>query len=163
MDNKDIKIITFQDFTPNPTYEDVVKGVDTFNKSKAQIIIAIWWWSAIDVAKCIKWFSKMNKKNLYIKQQIKRNDIPFVAIPTTAWTWSEETEFAVIYYKWEKKSIDHKSLKPDFFILDEKNLDTLPMYQRQATMLDTFSHAIESYWSINSTKESEKYSLNLYY
>ncbi len=158
-EEKDIGITKFQDFTPNPTYEDVVKWVNKFNKSKAQLILAIWWWSSIDVAKCIKWFSKMNKKKSYLTQQIKWNDIPFVAIPTTAWTWSEETEFAVIYYKWEKKSVDHKSLKPDFSILDDLNLKTLPTYQRQATVLDAFSHAIESYRSINSTKESETYSL----
>lgn len=154
-----IQIVLFQDFTPNPTYEDVVKGVKAFKKSKAQLILAIWWWSSIDVAKCIKWFSKMNKKESYLTQQIKRNDIPFATIPTTAWTGSEETDFAVIYYKWEKKSIEHKSLKPDFSIHDEKNLETLPIYQKEATMLDTLSHAIESYWSINSTKISEQYSL----
>ena len=156
---KNVQLTVFQDFTPNPTYEDVVKWVNEFNKSEAQLILAIWWWSSIDVAKCIKWFCKMNKKKSYLTQKIKWNDMPFVAIPTTAWTWSEETEFAVIYYKWEKKSIEHKSLKPDFSILDEDNLITLPKYQREATMLDTFSHAIESYWSINSTSKSEKYSL----
>ena len=37
-------------------------------------------------------------------------------------------------------------------------LKTLPPYQRKATMMDAFCHAVESFWSVNSTDESKKYS-----
>ena len=35
----------------------------------------------------------------------------------------------------------------------------MPLYQKKATTLDALSHAIESYWSINSNDESKKYSM----
>ena len=33
-----------------------------------------------------------------------------------------------------------------------------PLYQKKATLLDALCHALESFWSINSTFESKKYS-----
>ena len=42
--------------------------------------------------------------------------------------------------------------------MDPNALKTLPMYQRKATMCDALCHAIESFWSVNSTDESKDYS-----
>lgn len=39
-------------------------------------------------------------------------------------------------------------------ILVPELLKTLPVYQKKATMLDAFCHALESWWSVNSTEES---------
>lgn len=71
-----------------------------------------------------------------------------MAIPTTAGTGSEVTDFAVVYYNGEKKSVENIKCKPDTVILDYKVLSSLPMYQRKATILDALSHAIEASWSI---------------
>ena len=38
--------------------------------------------------------------------------------------------------------------------MDPSCLSTLPIYQKKATMMDALCHAIESYWSVNSTEES---------
>ena len=37
-------------------------------------------------------------------------------------------------------------------------LQTLPPYQKKSTMLDALCHALESFWSVNSTDESKGYS-----
>ena len=42
--------------------------------------------------------------------------------------------------------------------MDPHALLTLPLYQKKATMMDAFCHAIKSYWSVNSTKKSREYS-----
>ena len=42
--------------------------------------------------------------------------------------------------------------------MDSNALKTLPLYQKKATMCDALCHAIESFWSVNSTEESKKYS-----
>lgn len=41
---------------------------------------------------------------------------------------------------------------------DDSVLETLPEYQKKATLMDAFCQSIESFWSINSTKESKGYS-----
>ena len=42
--------------------------------------------------------------------------------------------------------------------MDASALKTLPIYQKKSTMMDALCHSIESYWSVNSTEESNKYS-----
>lgn len=152
-------IIRFSGFTSNPTYEEVEEGVKVFNSNQCNSIIAIGGGSAIDVAKCIKLFSNMDDGQEYLKQQIIENEIPFMVMPTTAGTGSEATRFAVIYKNGEKISISHDNCIPDTVFFDDDALNSLPLYHRKSAMLDAFCHAIESYWSINSTEESKQYSM----
>ncbi len=152
------QFVTFTGFTPNPLYEQVAEGVDIFNKNNCDSIIAIGGGSTIDVAKCIKLYSKMNKDDIYLNQEYKDTGVPCVAIPTTAGTGSESTRYAVIYYAGKKQSVTHESIIPDTVILDAKLLETLPIYQKKCTLLDALSQGIESWWSVNSTSESIVYS-----
>ena len=152
-----IKIVKFSDFTPNPIYDSVVEGVSVFNREGCGAIIAVGGGSTMDVAKCIKLFSNMDPSGNYLKQDIKGNDIPYLAVPTTAGTGSEATRFAAIYYNGAKQSVTHDSIIPKTVLMDSSLLKTLPRYQRKATMLDALCHAIESLWSVNSTDESKAY------
>ena len=70
----------------------------------------------------------------------------------------ESTRYAVIYYEGKKQSVTHDSIVPKYVILDYRNLVTLPLYQKKCTMLDAMCQSIESWWSVNATKESREYS-----
>lgn len=153
-----VKVIRFMDFEPNPSYESVVKGVDLFHTAGADAVMAVGGGSAMDVAKAIKLFSNMDEVVPYVEQAIVPNEMKFIAMPTTAGTGSEATRYAVIYYKGSKQSITDYSGIPEAVILDSSVLDSLPEYQRKSTMLDALCHAVESFWSINSTDESKEYS-----
>lgn len=157
----DIHLTRFSDFSPNPEYDSVVRGVKVFRDESCDTIIAVGGGSAMDVAKCIKLYAYMDGDGTdgsYLNEKIVANKIPFLAMPTTAGTGSEVTRFAVIYYKGVKQSVSDYSCIPDAVIMDGSVLDTLSLYQKKATMLDAFCHAIESYWSVNSTDESKEYS-----
>lgn len=153
-----IPFVSFSDFTPNPLYDDVCKGVDLFRSEKCEAIVAIGGGSTLDVAKCIKLYSKMDSSKLYLEQEYTDTKIPLIAAPTTAGTGSESTRFAVIYYNSQKQSVAHKSIVPDYAVLESSFLATLPLYQKKCTLLDAFCQAIESMWSVNSTEESREYS-----
>ena len=153
-----IDVIFFDDFQPNPLYESVANGVSLFNASDCDAIVAIGGGSAIDVAKCIKLYSNMDPSVNYLKQEIVPNDVPLMAIPTTAGTGSEATRYAVIYYNDAKQSVTHESMIPSAVLMDRSALKTLPLYQKKSTMLDALCHSIESFWSVNSTEESRVYS-----
>ncbi len=155
---KQTRFVKFGDFTPNPLYESVVKGVQVLKEEKCDLILAVGGGSAMDVAKCIKLYSNMNHEKNYLEQEIVSNSLPLVAVPTTAGTGSEATRYAVIYYNGEKQSVTHESCIPEAVLMDESALETLPEYQKKSTMLDAFCHAVESFWSVNSTEESRKYS-----
>ena len=154
----DIPYAIFNEFTPNPLYEDVVKGVKLFREQECDAILAIGGGSSIDVAKCIKLYSGMDDTKVYLEQEYKENDVTLIAIPTTSGTGSESTRYAVIYYEGKKQSVTHDSIVPKYAILDYRNLVTLPLYQKKCTMLDAMCQSIESWWSVNATKESREYS-----
>lgn len=146
----DIPYVIFNEFTPNPLYEDVVKGVNCFKENKCDAILAIGGGSAIDVAKCIKLYSTMDDSKLYLEQEYLVNDVVLIAIPTTSGTGSESTRYAVIYYEGKKQSVTHESIVPSYALLDYRNLTTLPLYQKKCTMMDALCQAVESWWSVCS-------------
>jgi alcohol dehydrogenase class IV len=63
-----IPFVIFDQFTSNPLYEDVCKGVTLFIQENCDAIVAIGGGSTIDVAKCIKLFCKMKPEiNILIR------------------------------------------------------------------------------------------------
>lgn len=139
------KSVVFNDFSINPKWEDVKKGVCLFEKDFFQFIIAIGGGSVIDIAKLIKYYGDQKKINL-------------LAIPTTAGSGSESTRFAVLYKRQIKYSISNISIKPNYIILDQELLKTQSLNQLSISALDAISQSIESLWSINSTTETTKIS-----
>ena len=161
LDRSGVSVIYFRDFQPNPLYENVTDGVTMFREKGCDSIIAVGGGSAIDVAKCIKLYSNMNgngENGEFLKQNIVPNNIPFLAMPTTAGTGSEATRYAVIYFNGVKQSVTDESCIPQTVLMDSGALKTLPLYQKKSTMMDALCHAIESFWSVNSTEESKAYS-----
>ena len=158
IERMEVPYVTFDQFTPNPLYEDVCKGVDLFQSAQCDTILAVGGGSSLDVAKCIKLYCQMDKDKLYLEQEYKDTGVKLIAIPTTAGTGSESTRYAVIYYDGKKQSVTHDSIIPDVAILEPGVLKTLPVYQKKCTMMDALCQGIESWWSVNSTDESKKLS-----
>ena len=140
------KTVRFSGFKPNPLFEDARTGAQLLKKNNCDFIVAIGGGSAIDTAKCIKYFCGA--------------EIPLMAVPTTSGTGSEATHFAAIYKDSEKRSISEAWLLPDYVILQPKLLESLPIYQKKCTMLDALCQSIESWWSRKSTPESIELSKN---
>lgn len=157
--------VLFSDFTPNPLYEQVCKGIDLFQINKCDSILAVGGGSAIDVAKCIKLAVLAKESNASLipplvstRVECDGSKISFVAIPTTAGTGSESTHNAVMYYEGAKQTVTNDGVLPDYAILEPSVLKTLPLYQKKCTMMDALCQGIESWWSVNSTEESYEYS-----
>ncbi len=159
-DSIGVEVLTFSDFKPNPLYESVVDGVGLYRSEGCDGIMAVGGGSAMDVAKCIKLYSNVEGDGHdggFLNREYTDSGIPFLAVPTTAGTGSEATRYAVVYYEGKKQSITSSTFIPDTVLMDPNCLVTLPLYQKKATMMDAFCHAIESYWSVNSTDESKEY------
>ena len=157
--------VKFSDFTPNPLYEQVCKGIELLKSSTCDAILAVGGGSAIDVAKCIKLAVLAEEGDAAIipplvsqRLPIDGSKIPFIAIPTTAGTGSESTHNAVMYYEGAKQTVTNDGILPDYAVLEPSVLKTLPLYQKKCTMMDALCQGIESWWSINSTDESKAYS-----
>lgn len=161
-----IQLVHFSGYTSNPKVEEVQSGVALFEQANCDFIIAVGGGSAIDVAKCIK--QRINAHSQDTSTDHTGNEkiaadygerkayVKMLAIPTTAGTGSESTQFAVVYENGEKKSVDDPDILPEYVILDADLLKGLPVYQRKATMLDALCQAIESIWAKRATKESQR-------
>ena len=161
----DVRKVNFSDFTPNPVFEDVCKGIELIKQEGCDAILAVGGGSSIDVAKCIKLAVLAEEGNDAIipplvskRLPIDSSKIPFIAIPTTAGTGSESTHNAVMYYEGAKQTVTNDGVLPDYAILEPSVLKTLPLYQKKCTMMDALCQGIESWWSVNSTDESKEYS-----
>lgn len=165
IENLDIKRVYFTDFTPNPKFEQICKGIELFKSEACDAILAIGGGSPMDVAKCIK-LAVLAKEGVHAiippvvntRVTIEGSKIPFFAIPTTAGTGSESTHNAVMYFQGSKQTVTNDGILPDYAILEPSVLKTLPSYQKKCTMMDALCQGIESWWSVNSTDESKEYS-----
>ena len=138
-------IIYYNDFSTNPKKEEIDIALKKI-KPDFDMILAIGGGSVIDFAKGFRYYLKTDKK--------------LVAIPTTAGTGSEATQFSVIYVDGVKKSLDEKSILPYYSIVDSQFVENNPKYLKACTGMDAFCHAIESYWSVKSTPLSRDYAKN---
>ena len=138
----------FYDFSSNPKLEEIQKGHDLFIQRAYDCIIGIGGGSTIDVAKSIKLF--------YHEKENK--EVPLIAIPTTIGSGSEVTYFIVYYIGKEKQSKGNPKITlPNYFICDPELTMSLPKKIAASTGMDALCQALESYSSIYSTEESEKF------
>ena len=154
----DAKSVWFSDFQPNPDIESVRSGIKVYNAEECGAILAIGGGSAMDVAKAIKMFQPYDPDGDLPVKNPKPNDIPLIAIPTTAGTGSEATRYSVVYKDGAKQSLTAEWIIPDYVIMLPELLKTLPEYQKKCTCMDALCHSVEAFWSVNSNDESKEYS-----
>lgn len=153
-------ITRFSDFAVNPKMEDIKRGISLYKDLNPDLVIAIGGGSVIDVAKAITVLAAQTAEpETYIhKNLIMTKGKPLVAIPTTSGSGSEATSFAVVYINKKKYSLAHEFILPNYVIIDPQFSKSISAYLAACAGMDAFSQAIESYWSVNSTEESDKYS-----
>lgn len=133
----------FDDFSNNPNYEEMLIGVRDIQDYRPDIIIAIGGGSVIDMAKLIRYYAQL--------------PIELFAIPTTSGTGAESTHFAVCYVDGEKTSIASPAILPNKAVLMPEFTINNSQYLTACTGFDAFAQAVEAYWNIHATEESDNY------
>lgn len=154
-----VSIVEYSDFEENPKYEDVLKGIDLLKKSKVDIILAVGGGSVLDMAKLIRFFyTYTGDVTGKVFQFNNTSLLPLVAVPTTAGTGAEATHFAVLYKNKVKYSVEHDDILPNYVIVYPLFTYNNPAYLTACTGFDALAQAIESFWNLNATEESDIYS-----
>ena len=152
----------FSDVESDPSFNTIKRGVESMERFKPDVIIALGGGSAIDAAKGMWLFYEnpdADVEGLKLKfMDIRKRTYKFpkmgskaklVAIPTTSGTGSEVTSFAVISDKEKnmKYPLADYELTPDVAIIDSDLVMSLPKSITADTGMDVLTHAIEAYVS----------------
>ena len=141
-----------------------VEAVESISRqatdSVAEGLIAIGGGSVIDAAKAANFvFSEGGDliEDYSGAATLTRPLKPFIVIPTTAGTGSENTLVAVIYDVANKTKLafSDKYLLPDLAVLDPVMTQSLPPGLTASTGMDALTHAVESYLGVDSSPHSE--------
>ena len=141
---------------PNPRYEDMVAAAELYRKEGCDFIIGAGGGSPLDSAKMIKLLIT-NPGVVGYDAELRDNDIPFLAIPTTSGTGSEVTAFSVItdHRRDYKLTVFSYELLPEYAILDPELLISAPASVAAACGIDAFIHAEEAYISTAASPFSD--------
>lgn len=153
----------FSEFQINPRIEDVERGVAMSRRLRCDLVIGVGGGTALDMAKSVRLLAEQDSApRSYITgaKPITRRGAPLIAIPTTAGSGSEATQFAVVYVDAVKHSLDHPWVLPDYSVVDPELSLTVPATVAASTGMDALAHAVESYWSVRSTEESRRYAVD---
>lgn len=151
LDSANISYQIFDDIKANPTIENVQDGVDKFNSSGADFIIALGGGSVIDTAKGVGIIARnpefYDVKSLEGVANTRNRSALIMALPTTAGTAAEVTINYVITDAAAKRKmvcVDPNDV-PAIAFVDPELMYSMPKGLTAATGLDALTHAIESY------------------
>jgi alcohol dehydrogenase class IV len=154
---RDFHAVVFDRFSPNPQLADAEAGLRLARDHACDAWMALGGGTAIDLCKLIRCFAKQPESPTEVVTKpscIQLDPSPMIAVPTTAGTGSEATQFAVVYVQGQKHSVGHPSMRPSAVVLDARLTATMPRPLTAATGLDALSQAIESLWSVRGTEAS---------
>ena len=154
---RDRQVGRFDVSEPNPQWPGVLDCVGAIQEAKPGVVLAVGGGTAMDVAKLANWLAAQSAEpeaGLRNPPEQPEAAPPMIAVPTTAGSGSEATQFAVVYRDGEKHSVAHASLRPTAAIVDPALTASLPPDLTAHSGLDALCQAIESIWSIHATEDS---------
>ena len=152
-----IAVSEFFDFEENPKESDLQRGLSLLDTCPVSAIVAVGGGSVLDMAKLLRFFHAYTGDIETGSYRKKGESVHLIVLPTTAGTGSEATRFAVMYRNKVKYSVEHDVVLPDKAIVYPPFTYDNPPYLTACTGFDALAQAIEAFWNVNATEESECY------
>jgi len=144
-----IGVTVFKDVQPNPTTEDVARGLALAQQQQIDFLIAVGGGSAMDCAKGINFLYTNGgaMQDYWGVGKAHAPMLPLIAVPTTAGTGSEAQSFALIAdaVSHRKMACGDKKAACRVALLDPELTVSMPAGVTAATGIDAISHAVESF------------------
>ncbi len=154
LDSLKIDYEIFDRIDENPVLEIVIEGVQVFIENQCDFLIGIGGGSPIDAAKAISLAAANNLdiNHIYDTASFK-NRFPLVAIPTTAGTGTEATQYSVLTdaAKQKKAGFGHDLAFPTLSLVDPGYTLSLSREVTLNTSIDALSHLLEGIYSNKRT------------
>lgn len=163
LENAGIDFAVFSGVTGEPNDLMVEAGLEAYRREDCDFLMALGGGSPIDTMKAIAAIiGNGGKITDYLGRVIEKETPLMAAIPTTAGTGSEATQFTIITdtKKNIKMLLKGAVLMPDVAIIDPKFTMTAPPKITASTGLDALCHAAEAYTSKKSQPLSDVFALS---
>lgn len=149
LDAENIAYELFSGITGEPTEIMIDEGVRVYLEAGCDFLIAFGGGSPLDAMKAIGVMLKGGKISDYMGKVIDAEMPKMIAIPTTAGTGSEATQFTIITDTETdiKMLLKGGCLMPDAAIIDPEFTMSAPREVTAATGLDALCHAVEAFTS----------------
>lgn len=148
------------DFSSNPTVEELLKCLAVLDGTAAKRFICIGGGSAIDMGKALCAVSSMEGGGPRDYESVCRviakkeyggvgKNVDLIAVPTTAGTGSDVTQWATIWDMRGKRklSVERHDLAPDLSLIIPAFTTEMPLDLTLSTGLDAITQAIEAFWA----------------
>lgn len=163
LSNKGIAYAIYPEIIGEPTDTMIERGLAIYKEEHCDFLVALGGGSPIDAMKAIGALV-INGGSItdYMGKVIDVEMPPMAAIPTTAGTGSEATQFTIITDTINnvKMLLKGKVLMPDLAIIDPQFTMTAPAKITAATGLDALCHAVEAYTSRKAQTLSDTFALS---
>ena len=161
--NQGLDYAIYSEIVGEPTDVMIENGLKVYKEEGCDFLVALGGGSPIDSMKAIGSLV-VNGGNIsdYMGKIIDVEMPPLVAIPTTAGTGSEATQFTIITdtKKDIKMLLKGKVLMPSLAIIDPQFTMTAPPKITAATGLDALCHAVEAYTSRKAQTLSDTFAMS---
>ncbi|MFK7776870.1 MAG: iron-containing alcohol dehydrogenase [Gimesia sp.] len=149
LENANIHITIFDDVRPNPTTEDVERGLQVAQNQQIDLIVGLGGGSSMDCAKGLNFLltNGGQMQDYWGVGKASKPMLPLIAVPTTSGTGSEAQSFAVIAHPEThmKMACGDKKAACKVAILDPELTLTMPRSVTHVTGIDALSHAVETF------------------
>jgi alcohol dehydrogenase len=139
----------FDDVHPNPTTDDVERGLAVARSAQIDLIVGLGGGSSMDCAKGINFLLTNGGKmeDYWGANKATRPMLPMFAVPTTSGTGSEAQSYALIAHPQThmKMACGDPKAACRLALLDPELTLSMPASVTAATGIDALSHAVESY------------------
>lgn len=161
--NQGVEYAIYSEIVGEPTDTMIKNGLKAYREEGCDFLVALGGGSPIDSMKAIGALAVYGGNIAdYMGKVIDVEMPPMAAIPTTAGTGSEATQFTIITdtKKNIKMLLKGKVLMPALAVIDPQFTMTAPPKITAATGLDALCHAVEAYTSRKSQTLSDTFALS---
>lgn len=146
LEDQGIAYRLYDEVMSNPTVACVYEGARMARDMKAEMVIAIGGGSPLDAAKAMAVLAKQDiEETALFAGKYGEGVLPIIAIPTTAGTGSEATQYAILTNDAlkTKSGLVSPGIFPKIAFLDATYTMGLPLHITINTAVDALSHSVE--------------------
>ena len=162
LESAGLSVALFDDVHPNPTTDDVDRGLAIAQAAHIDLIVGLGGGSSMDCAKGINFLLTNGGRieDYWGANKARLPMLPMIAVPTTSGTGSEAQSYALIAHPQShmKMACGDPKAACRIALLDPGLTVSMPASVTAATGIDALSHAVESYVSTRRNPVSQLFS-----